>query len=59
MDSFAYIKATPGIDQTIHTDASKHLGGGWGASDGVHDDINGRWSLEEQSMDLNFLELRR
>ena len=58
MDSFAYIKATPEIDHVIHTDASKHLGGGWGASDGIHDDINGRWSLLEQNMDINCLELK-
>ena len=58
MDSYAYIRATPQIDQIIHTDASKHLGGGWGASDGVHDDINGRWSLDEQHMDINCLELK-
>ena len=58
MDSFAYIRATPEVDQTIHTDASKHLGGGWGASDGIHDDINGRWSLQEQGLDINCLELK-
>ena len=57
-DSFAYIKAIPDIDRVIYTDASKHLGGGWGASDGTHHDINGRWSLEEQSLDINCLELK-
>ena len=57
-DSFAYIRAIPDIDQVIYTDASKHQGGGWGASDGVHDDINGRWSLEEQKLDINCLELK-
>ena len=58
MDSFAYIKAIPDIDHVIHTDASKHLGGGWGASDGLHDNINGRWSLQEQKLDINCLELK-
>ena len=52
MDSFAYIRSTPDIDQIIHSDASKHLG------DGIHDDINGRWSLEEQGFDINCLELK-
>ena len=58
MNSFAYIEAIPEIDHVIHTDASKHLGGGWGASDGCHDDINGRWSLHEQNLDINCLELK-
>ena len=26
----------PDIDKTIYTDASKHLGGRWGASDDTH-----------------------
>ena len=57
-DSFAYIKNIPEIDHVIHTDASKHLGGGWGASDGKNENINGRWSFEEQKMDINCLELK-
>ncbi len=57
-DSFAYIKDIPDIGKTIHTDASKHLGGGWGASDGIHQDINGRWSEHEQKHSINCLELK-
>ena len=56
--SYADIKKVPNIDITIHTDASKHLGGGWGASDGIHEDINGRWTLDEQESSINFLELK-
>ena len=56
--SFAKIQSIPDVDLTIHTDASKHLGGGWGASDGIHEDINGRWSLEEQKFSINYLELK-
>ena len=57
-DAFAHIKSTPSIDYTIYTDASKKFGGGWGASDNINDDINGRWSLEEQKMHINCLELK-
>ena len=56
--AFAYIQDTPEIDRTIFTDASKHLGGGWGASDINFGEINGRWSLEEQEMNINCLELK-
>ena len=56
--AFAYIRATPDIDYIIHTDASKKFGGGWGASDGINDDINGRWAPEEQSLNINCLELK-
>ena len=55
--AFAHIRGTPEIDYTIYTDASKHNGGGWGASDGVHEDINGRWTMDEQQLDINCLEL--
>ena len=57
-DSFAHINDIPEIDQTIHTDASKHQGGGWGASDGIHEDINGRWDFVEQGYSINYLELK-
>ena len=56
--SFAYIKAVPKVDYTIYTDASLKDGGGWGAYDEIHDKINGRWSLEEQWMNINCLELK-
>ena len=56
--SFAHIKNIPDIDRTIFTDASKHQGGGWGASDASFGEINGRWSLNEQDMDINCLELK-
>ena len=51
--AFAYIKATPSVDYTIHTDASTQ---GWGACDEV-DVGNGRWSEEEKEMHINCLEL--
>ena len=51
--SFSYIKATPKIDYTIHTDASTL---GWGACDEL-DVSNGRWSVEEQELHINCLEL--
>ena len=57
-DSFARIQDIPDIDRTIYTDASKHLGGGWGASDVVFGEINGRWAIEEQGMNINCLELK-
>ena len=57
-ESFSYIKAIPKVDYTIYTDASKKDGGGWGAYDEIHDEINGRWSLEEQWMNINCLELK-
>ena len=56
--SFAKIQDIPDIDRTIYTDASKHLGGGWGASDEVLGEINGRWASEEQGMNINCLELK-
>ena len=56
--AFAYIKNTPDVDYTIFTDASLKEGGGWGASDNIHEDINGRWSEEEQFMNINCLELK-
>ena len=56
-DAFAHIKAVPPVDYTIFTDASKKDGGGWGASNNIHEDINGRWSFEEQLLDINCLEL--
>ena len=56
--SFAKIHDIPDIDRTIYTDASKHLGGGWGASDEVLGEINGRWASEEQGMNINCLELK-
>ena len=56
--SFAEINKIPDIDRIIYTDASKHLGGGWGASDGAHEDINGRWDLSEQDSSINYLELK-
>ena len=56
--SFANIQDTPDIDKTIYTDASKHLGGGWGASDNSFGEINGRWDIEEQEMNINCLELK-
>ena len=56
--SFAYIQDIPDVDRTIYTDASKHSGGGWGASDNVLGEINGRWSIEEQEMNINCLELK-
>ena len=49
------IKTTPGIDYVIHTDASNE---GWGASDNINTDINGRWSLREQMLHINALELK-
>ena len=57
-NSYAKIRNTPEIDRVIHTDASKDDGGGWGASDGTFPDINGRWSLTEQVMHINILELK-
>ena len=57
-NSFAYIQDIPDVEKTIYTDASKHLGGGWGASDEVHGEINGRWSMEEQELNINCLELK-
>ena len=51
--SFAYIKAIPDIDYTIHTDASTL---GWGACDDL-DISNGRWTEEEQELHINCLEL--
>ena len=56
-NSYIRIRDTPEIDMTIHTDASKENGGGWGASDGKHADINGRWSFPEQKLHINILEL--
>ena len=53
--AFGRIKTTPGIDYVIHTDASNE---GWGASDGVYPDINGRWTLGEQMLHINALELK-
>ena len=55
MDSFANTKSGPKIDYVIHTDASQE---GWGASDGSLSDINGRWSMGEQNMHINVLELK-
>ena len=52
-EAFAYIKAIPRIDYTIHTDASNL---GWGACDDI-EVSNGRWSEEEQEMHINCLEL--
>ena len=52
-EAFAYIKAIPMIDYTIHTDASTL---GWGACDDM-DVSNGRWTEEEQEMHINCLEL--
>ena len=57
-DSFSYINNIPEIDKIIYTDASKHEGGGWGAYDKINGDINGRWSVEEQQYDINYLELK-
>ena len=54
-DSYGHLKATPEIDYTIHTDASNE---GWGASDGIFPDINGRWTFREQHMHINALELK-
>ena len=56
-DSCASIRDIPDVDLVIHTDASKENGGGWGASDGRHPDINGRWSIQEQGLHINILEL--
>ena len=56
--ALAYIKDIPKVDYTIYTDASLKDGGGWGAHDEIHDEINGRWSLEEQWMNINCLELK-
>ena len=44
-----------GIDYAIHTDASNE---GWGASDNRYPDINGRWTLGEQMLHINALELK-
>ena len=55
MDSYAIIKDNPKIDYIIHTDASQE---GWGASDGTLSDINGRWSMGEQNIHINVLELK-
>ena len=52
--AFANIKSIPEVDYTIHTDARNE---GWGASDGVNQDINGRWSIDEKSLHINVLEL--
>ena len=52
--SFAYMKNTPYVDVTIHTDASDE---GWGASDGTSQDINGRWSDHELALHINVKEL--
>ena len=52
-EAFAYIKATPRVDYTIHTDASTQ---GWGACDDL-EVSNGRWSEEEKEMHINCLEL--
>ena len=54
-DSCASIRDIPDVDLVIHTDASKENGGGWGASDGRHPDINGRWSIQEQGLHINIL----
>ena len=57
-NSFAYIQDIPDIDKNIYTDASKHLGGGWGASDDTHGKTNGKWSIDEQELSINYLELK-
>ena len=49
----SHIKSTPVEDYIIFTDASN---AGWGASDTTQE-INGRWSFEEQEMHINCLEL--
>jgi hypothetical protein len=55
-NAYGKLKTTPRIDYFIHTDASNE---GWGASDGIGPDINGRWSLGEQEMmHINALELK-
>ena len=53
--AFGKIKTIPGVDYTIHTDASNE---GWGASDNKCPDINGRWTLYEQMLHINALELK-
>ena len=53
--AFGNIKTNPGIDYVIHTDASNE---GWGASDNRYPDINGRWTLREQMLHINALELK-
>jgi hypothetical protein len=53
--AFGKLKSIPRIDYVIHTDASND---GWGASDGVFPDINGRWSIREQFMHINAQELK-
>ena len=51
--AFAHIKNVAKVDYIVFTDASNL---GWGASDTTNT-INGRWSLEEQPMHINCLEI--
>ena len=53
--AFGKIKTTPGVDYVIHIDASNK---GWGASEGRCPDVNGRWTLGKQMLNIDDLKLK-